>query len=92
MSEHSSLSQDSPSTTPEAIRGGALGLGPLPMFLMDVVQPDAADRLQRSVDLLKDDALEAADVAVRAPDPPYPTCVMPCAGQRWMVPSKLLPP
>ena len=55
MFEHSSPSRDSPSPTPEATRGRALRQGPLPMFQMDVVQSY--------------DALEAADVAVRAPDP-----------------------
>ena len=39
------------------------------MFLMDIAQFDDADRLLQSPDMLKDDALEAADTAVRAPDP-----------------------
>ena len=39
------------------------------MFMMDIAQSDDADRLLRSLDMLKDDTLEAADAAVRAPDP-----------------------
>ena len=39
------------------------------MFLLDIAQFDDTERLQRSLDMLKDDALEAADAAVRAPDP-----------------------
>ena len=39
------------------------------MFLMDIAQADDADRLLRELDMLKDDALEAADTAIRAIDP-----------------------
>ena len=39
------------------------------MFLMDIAHSDDADRLLPSLDMLKDNALEAADTAVRAPDP-----------------------
>ena len=39
------------------------------MFLMDIAQSDDADQLLRDLDMLKDNALEAADEAVRAPDP-----------------------
>ena len=37
------------------------------MFLMDITQSDDADRLLRDLDMLKDDALEEADAAVRCP-------------------------
>ena len=39
------------------------------MFLMDIAPTHDADWLLRSLHMLKDDALEAADAAVRAPDP-----------------------
>ena len=39
------------------------------MFLMDIAQSDDAHRLLRELDMLKDDALEAADAAIRASDP-----------------------
>ena len=39
------------------------------MVLMDIAQSDDTDRLLRDLDMLKDDALEAADEAVRVPDP-----------------------
>ena len=39
------------------------------MFLMGVARSHDADPLLRELDMLKDDALEAADEAVRAPDP-----------------------
>ena len=39
------------------------------MFLMDIAQSDDTDRLLRELDILKDNALEAADEAIRAPDP-----------------------
>ena len=39
------------------------------MFLMDITQSDDADRLLRELTMLKDDALEAADEAIRATDP-----------------------
>ena len=38
------------------------------MFLMDIAQSNDADRLLRELDMLKDDALEAADAAIRATD------------------------
>ena len=69
MSDRSSPPQDSPSQAPDAGQGGALRRGPFPMFLMDIAQSDDADRLLRDLDMLKHDALEAADEAVRAPDP-----------------------
>ena len=39
------------------------------MFPMDIAQSDDADRLLRELDMLKDDAVEAADEAIRATDP-----------------------
>ena len=39
------------------------------MFPMDIAQSDDADRLLRELDMLKDDAPEAADEAIWAPDP-----------------------
>ena len=39
------------------------------MFLMDIAQSDDADRLLRELDMLKDDALEAADTAIQATQP-----------------------
>ena len=36
---------------------------------MDISQSDAADCLLRELDMLRDDALEAADDATWAPDP-----------------------
>ena len=59
------------------------------MFLMDIALSDDDDRLLRDLDMLKDDALEAADEAVRAPDPACPTCAMPCIGKQQTEPSKL---
>ena len=50
------------------------------MFLMDIAQSDDADRLLRDLDMLKDDTLEAADEAVRAPDPALPDL---CDALRW---------
>ena len=43
-------------------------------------QSDDADRLLRNLDMLKDDALEAADAAVRAPDPALSDL---CDALRW---------
>ena len=39
------------------------------MFLMDIAHSNDADRLLRELDMLKDDALEAADTAIRATNP-----------------------
>ena len=39
------------------------------MFLMEIAQSDDANRLLRERDMLNDDALEAADTAIRATDP-----------------------
>ena len=50
------------------------------MFLMDIAQSDDADRLLRNLDMLKDDALEAADEAARAPDPALSDL---CNALRW---------
>ena len=50
------------------------------MFLMDIAQSDDAKRLLRNLDMLKDDALEAADVAVQAPDPALSDL---CDALRW---------
>ena len=50
------------------------------MFLMDIAQSDDADWLLRSLDMLKDGALEAADAAVRAPDPAVSDL---CDALRW---------
>ena len=69
MSDRSTPSQDSPSPAPDTGRGGALRRGLFPLCLMDIAQSDDADRLLRELDMLKDDALEAADEAIRAPDP-----------------------
>ena len=69
MSDRSTPSQDSPSPAPDTGRGGALRRGPFPLHLMDIAQSDDADRLLRELDMLKDDALEAADEAIRAPNP-----------------------
>ena len=59
------------------------------MFLMDIAQSDNADRLLRDLAMLKDDALEAADEAVRATNP-RPGRPMRCPtmdGSRWKHPS-----
>ena len=50
------------------------------MFLMDIAQSNDADRLLRELDMLKDDALEAADEAIRAPDPALADL---CDALRW---------
>ena len=50
------------------------------MFLMDIAQSDDADSLPREVDMLKDDALEAADGAIRATDPALADL---CDALRW---------
>ena len=49
------------------------------MFLMEIAQSDDADRLLREPDMLKDDALEAADTAIRATDP----ALVLCDALRW---------
>ena len=69
MSDRSTLSQDTPSPAPDTGRGGAIRRGPFPMFLMEISQSEDTDRLLRELDMLKDDALEAADTAIRATDP-----------------------
>ena len=50
------------------------------MFLMDIAQRDDADRLLRERDMLKDDALEAADEAIGATDPALANL---CDALRW---------
>ena len=80
MSERSTPSQDSPSPAPATGRGGALRRGPFPLFLMDIAQSDDVDRLLRELNMLKDDALEAADEAIRAPDPALADL---CDALRW---------
>ena len=50
------------------------------MFLMDIAQSDDADRLLQELDMLKDDALEAADTAIRATDPALADL---CDALRW---------
>ena len=50
------------------------------MFLMDIAQSDNADRLLRELNMLKDDALEAADGAIRAPNPALADL---CDALRW---------
>ena len=66
---HCPCVQDSPSPGLDTSGGGVLRRGPFPLFVMDISQSDAADCLLRELDMLKDDALEAADDAIRAPDP-----------------------
>ena len=90
MSDRSTPSQDTPSPAPDTGRGGAIRQGPFPMFLMDIAQSDDADRLLRELDMLKDDALEAADTAIQATAPPWLTCVMPCDGRLPTATSRLL--
>ena len=80
MSDRSSPSQDTPSPAPDTGRGGAIRRGPFPMFLMDIAQSDDADRLLRELDMLKDDALEAADTAIQATDPALAAL---CDALRW---------
>ena len=50
------------------------------MFLMDIAQSEDADRLLRELDMLKDDALETADTAIRATDPALADL---CDALRW---------
>ena len=50
------------------------------MFLMHITQSYDVDRLLRDLDMLKDDALEAANEAVRAPDPALSYL---CDALRW---------
>ena len=50
------------------------------MFLMEIAQYEDADRLLRELDMLKDDALEAADTAIRATDPALADL---CDALRW---------
>ena len=54
--------------------------GPFSLFLMDIAQSDDAERLLRELDMLKDDALEAADEAIRAPNPALADL---CDALRW---------
>ena len=51
------------------------------MSLMDIAQSYDADRLLRELDMLKDDALEAADEAIQAP---HPTLSDLCDALRWI--------
>ena len=51
------------------------------MFLMEIAQSDDANRLLREQDMLKDDALEAADTAIRATDPALADL---CDALRWI--------
>ena len=80
MSDRSTPSQDTPSPAHDTGRGGAIRRGPFPMFLMEIAQSDDADRLLRELDMLKDDALEAADTAIRATDPALTDL---CDALRW---------
>ena len=80
MSDCSTPSQDSPSRSPDTGRGGALRRGTFPLILMDIAQSDDADPLLRELDMLKDDALEAADEAIQAPDPALADL---CDALRW---------
>ena len=50
------------------------------MFLMEIAQSDDAHRLLRELDMLKDDALEAPDTAIRATDPALADL---CDALRW---------
>ena len=50
------------------------------MFLMEIAQSEDADRLLRELDMLKDDALEAADTAIRTTDPALADL---CDALRW---------
>ena len=47
---------------------------------MEIAQSNDADRLLRELDMLKDDALEAADTAIRATDPALADL---CDALRW---------
>ena len=69
-----------PPKIPVVDRDGALRWGPFPLFLLDIAQSDDAERLPRDLDMLKDAALEAADEAVRAPDPALSHL---CDALRW---------
>ena len=80
MSDCSTPSQDSPSPAPDTGRGGAICRGPFPMFVMEIAESDDTDRLLREMDMLKDDALEAADTAIRATDPALADL---CDALRW---------
>ena len=50
------------------------------MFLTDIAQSDHADRLLRDLDMFKDDALDGAYEAVRAPNPAVSNL---CDAIRW---------
>ena len=52
------------------------------MFLMDIAQSNDAERLLWDLGMLKDDALEAADEAVWAPNPALSDL---CDALRWTV-------
>ena len=80
MSDRSTPSKDTPSPDLDTGRGGAIRRGPFPMFLMKIAQSEDADRLLRELDMLKDDALEAADTAIRATDPAVADL---CDALRW---------
>ena len=80
MSDFSTPSQDTPSPAPDTGRGGTIRRGPFPMFLMDIAQSEDADRLLRELDMLKDDAPEAADTAIQATDPALADL---CDALRW---------
>ena len=80
MLDRSTPSQDSPSPAPDTSRGGAIRRGPFPMFLMEIAPSDDADRFLRELDMLKDDALEAADTAIGATDPVLAEL---CDALRW---------
>ena len=80
MSDRSKPSQDSPSPAPDAGRGGALRQRLFPIFMFDIAQSDDADRLLWDLNMLKDDAVEAANEAVRALDPALSDL---CDALRW---------
>ena len=80
MPDRSTPSQDTPSPAPDTGCGGAIRRGPFPMFRMKSDQSNDADRLLRELDMLKDDALEAADTAIRATDPALADL---CDALRW---------
>ena len=80
MSIRSTPPQDSPSPALDTSQDGAIRRRLFPMFLMDIAQSDDTDRLLRELDILKDNALEAADEAIRAPDPVLADL---CNALRW---------
>ena len=69
-----------PLPPPKPVEVAPFVRGRFPMFLMDITQSEYADRLLRELDMLINDALEAADTDIWATDPALADL---CDALRW---------